>query len=556
MRVKQLFKTIKENLGEYTVKYFLASSIEQLFTVICLNIVIAYAAQYAVKAAAVHDIKYLYVALLVIGGAMLAAFLVIPFTGYLSSKFVKKAIANMKVCFYQHYIKLTKEAESKKHAGEIMALFTDDLKQVEELYYDKIKKLLSVVFVGPISITALFQMNWILGGLVLLLGVFTLTFIKFEAKINKNVNEILQGEKSKESSRLMDLLGGLEATKTMGISRITHSKFEMECAAVEKTTCKRATVEAVITMFSGFMYYFRELIVLAAGFLLMREGILTIDEIIASAFLVVNAGYMFDNIGVVYTEVQKSIVSVNRYNAFMAIQEESMVDGNKDEEFTNLSVKPGESIIDFKEVSFAYREQEPVLDKINMSICSGEYIGIVGPSGSGKSTIIKLLLKFYEISEGMLKIKGTDIHHISNRTVRRAIAYIPQEHFLFPGTIKENILYGDENASMEEVIQASRKALCDEFIMKLPQGYDTVVGNENNFSGGQIQRIIIARALLKNAPILLLDEPTVALDADSESQVLETLKQLKGKVTIIVITHKLYTLTSCDKVFSMERGKQ
>ncbi|SHO53816.1 ABC transporter ATP-binding protein [Anaerocolumna xylanovorans] len=554
MKITELYKKIKENLGKYAFKYFIAAGIEQLVIVICLNVVIAFAVQYAVTAAAKNNIDYLYYAIGILGVALLVAFLIIPIAGYLSNKYMKEAITEIKLRFYQHVIYLKKEESSKFHAGNLMSLFTDDIKQIEDLYSVKIKEFLSVCFIGPISIGALLSLNWIMGLIVLFFGIISILFTTFCAKKNKIISGKLQNAKSESSSKLMDLLNGLEDTKILGISNLLHKNYSEECNKVKGLTKKQGGLEAIIVLFSGFMYYFKEIVVLAAGIMLMRRGILSIGEIIASAYLLVNAGYMFDNIGIFYANVQKSLVSVERLEMFWNAERENFGEDSEEQSIC-METAYGDKIIQFDHVHFGYKEKKNILNDVNFEIAEGDYVAIVGPSGSGKSTIIKLLLGFYGNDSGDILIKGRGIQEYSVWQLRNMTSYVPQEPYLFPGTIKENIQYGNWTADMEQIIQASKDALCHEFISELPEGYDTAVGNGTSLSGGQIQRIAIARALLKKAHIMLLDEPTAALDAESEKQVLETLDKLKNRITIIVITHKIYTISRCDKVFALDNGQ-
>ncbi len=548
--MKVFYKNIKTYLGKFAFKYFVFTILEQLITVICLNTVIAFAAQNAVNAAAKQDMHYLYVAGIIIVVAMSIAMVGIPITSFLSSKCVKEVMTVLKADFYEHVILLKKEDCNKYHMGNLISFFTDDLNQIEDLYATKIKKLISVCLIGPVSIGAILSLNWILGIAVLMFGLLSVCVTRVCASKNKVLSEQVQNDKSESSSKLIDLLNNLEAVKALGISEIVHKHYADTCLDVEKSTKRRSVVESVIALFIGFMFYFKQIAILAIGIMLLKKGFLTIGDIIASAYLLSNAGYMFDNIGTFYADVQKSIVSVERIQNFMKIEDENseldMTD-RLDEEFDVSS-----PVIEFDNVSFSYNSEKMILKNMCMQIQKGEYTAIIGPSGSGKSTIVKLLLGFYANNSGTIRIGGRNIKEYSVRQLRELSAYVPQEPYLFPGTIMENIQYGKWNATQDEIEKASKKALCHDFIMELSDGYHTVISSETNLSGGQIQRIAIARALLKEASIMLLDEPTAALDAESEKQVLETLEGLRKDITIIVITHKMYTIETCDKKYRLQ----
>lgn len=219
-----------------------------------------------------------------------------------------------------------------------------------------------------------------------------------------------------------------------------------------------------------------------------------------------------------------------------------------------LKIREGQIV--FKNVSFSYTGGNPVLKNFNLNIASGERVGLVGSSGAGKSTITKLLLRFADTVEGSILIDGQDIKNITQNELRSVISYVPQESILFHRTIRENISYSKPNATDEEIIAVAKKAHADEFVSKLPHGYDTLVGERGvKLSGGERQRIAIARAMLKDSPILVLDEATSSLDSISESYIQEAFGELmKGKTTI-VIAHRLSTIQKMDRIIVLDRGQ-
>ncbi|MCS7181184.1 MAG: ATP-binding cassette domain-containing protein, partial [bacterium] len=212
--------------------------------------------------------------------------------------------------------------------------------------------------------------------------------------------------------------------------------------------------------------------------------------------------------------------------------------------------------IEFKNVSFGYDPYQPILKNISFKIEPGETVGIVGKSGSGKTTIINLLCKFYDIQEGEILIDGKNIKEITSYELRKHIGLVLQEPFLFRGTIAENISYGKPDATFEEIINAAKIANAHEFIMKFPNGYDTLLGERGaGLSGGEKQRITIARAILCDPPILILDEATSSVDTESEKKIQDALSALwKGRTTII-IAHRLSTLREADKIIVIDNGR-
>src|ERR1700761_2526415 len=220
------------------------------------------------------------------------------------------------------------------------------------------------------------------------------------------------------------------------------------------------------------------------------------------------------------------------------------------------ALKLTEARVELRDVSFAYRPNEPVLNRMSFVAEPGKVTALVGPSGGGKSTVLALLLRFYEIKAGEILIDGQSISAVSRRSLRQQTAYVGQDVYLFRDSIRANIAFGKDNATEEEIIEAAKAACAHDFIMGFPLGYDTPVGEHGTqLSGGQRQRIAVARALIKNAPIILLDEATAALDSESEKQVQEAIEHLCQNRTTIVIAHRLHTITHADTILVVEAGE-
>jgi len=219
----------------------------------------------------------------------------------------------------------------------------------------------------------------------------------------------------------------------------------------------------------------------------------------------------------------------------------------------NIVVDKGEIV--FEDIHFSFNENREVLKGVNLKINAGQKVALVGPSGAGKTTFVRLILRFYDVISGAVKIDGQDIKNVTLESLRRNISIVPQDPLLFHRTIKENIRYGKLDATDAEIEEAARLAHCDEFIENLPQKYDTYVGERGiKLSGGERQRVAIARAILKNAPILILDEATSSLDSHSESLIQDALDNLMKGRTTVVIAHRLSTIKKMDRIIVLEKG--
>jgi subfamily B ATP-binding cassette protein MsbA len=280
------------------------------------------------------------------------------------------------------------------------------------------------------------------------------------------------------------------------------------------------------------------------------NGNLTSGALIAFLIYVVNLSNPIKRLSRVYGNVQKALAAAQR--VFEVLDTKPDIEDMPGA--TELPPISGE--VAFNNVSFEYKPGEPALVDISLTARPGQMVAIVGPSGAGKTTIANLIPRFYDPTAGTITIDGTDIKTVTLASLRRQIGIVPQETMLFNGTVYENILYGDLNATREAVIAAAKAANADNFIMEMPLGYDTQIGERGaKLSGGQRQRIAIARAILKNPSVLILDEATSALDTESEALVQEALDKLMVGRTSFVIAHRLSTVQRADVILVMERGR-
>ena len=255
------------------------------------------------------------------------------------------------------------------------------------------------------------------------------------------------------------------------------------------------------------------------------------------------------SIGTNFTNVQYSFMAMERI--FGILETKPTISSKKDAKILNGV----EKTINFKDVYFEYLPQKPVLQGISMEVKKGQTIALVGNSGGGKSTLVSLLTRFYDIQKGSIEIDGTDIRNLNLDSLRQNIAFVFQDNILFAGTIRENILLGNKNATEEQIKQAIKNACLDEFIASLPKGLDTAIGERGTtLSGGQRQRVAIARAFIKNAPIVVLDEATSALDNKSEEIVQQAIYNLMTDRTVFIIAHRLSTVRNADKIAVINHG--
>lgn len=306
----------------------------------------------------------------------------------------------------------------------------------------------------------------------------------------------------------------------------------------------------IIHAVQGGLMVFLNATLLVIGIRLWAKGLLTVgDLVLIQTYLGLVFGKLWD-IGRGFRNVYESLSDAREMVDILETPHE-IRDRRKAKA---LTVKKGN--IEFKEVTFAFQQTRIVLDNLSFSIAPREKIALVGPSGAGKSTVTKLLLRFFDVSGGRIEIDGQDIAKVTQDSLRKQIGLVPQDPILFHRTLRENIAYGRPDATEKEIMSASRKAHCHEFIADLPNGYDSYVGERGvKLSGGERQRIAIARAILKNAPILILDEATSSLDSESEQFIQEALRGLMKNKTVIVIAHRLSTVMQMDRIAVIEHGR-
>jgi ATP-binding cassette subfamily B protein len=336
------------------------------------------------------------------------------------------------------------------------------------------------------------------------------------------------------------------------IKSFTKEAFELERLAKDSQAYQLANEDAIV-LSSAFIPIIRMAIV--AGFIatLILGGHLTLNGTLAIAsysvlvFLTQRLLWPFTRLAEMTDLYQRAMASADRVLDLLETPI-TISDGQKEVEFSKE--------IAFKDVSFAYNNGKLVFSNLNFAIKKGQTVAIVGSTGTGKSTIIKLLMRYYQPISGQILIDGIDIKDLRIRSLRKAISFVSQDVFLFSGTIKENIAYGQDNATDAEIVAAAKVAEIHNFIITLPEGYDSQVGERGiKLSGGQAQRISIARAVLKNSPIFIFDEATSAVDNETEEAIQRSLQKIVIGRSSIVIAHRLSTIRHADVIFVMDQGK-
>lgn len=450
-----------------------------------------------------------------------------------------KHILNLPISFF----------ESRK-TGEILSRI-DDIQKIRVILSDTIISIildsLMVVFVG---IFLLIQApSFLLIILITILITSSISFL-FSSFFSKKYKQFME-EKSDLNSFLVELVSGIHTIKSLNAIKEIFNNFERKQIKLASTGFSVEKKRELFKFFNSLLLFWTNNIIFWVGSSLILKDILTLGELIAYSSLLSLVITPLQSLIFIQPLIQESKVAAERIKEVFDIKTET----NNDYTYIENEKLSGNIIA--KNISFRYGNRKLILHNINFQIYEGQCVAFVGASGCGKSTLIKLLLKFYAPLEGDILFDECNLQDISPTWLRKRISYVPQDIYLFADTISNNISLGKKDITLKEIVRVSQKTKANAFIEELPNRYNTEVSERgNSFSGGEKQRIAIARALLSDSDIYIFDEPTSNLDVVTELKINDIIKELHDrKKTIIIITHKLSTLINCDKIFVMEKGK-
>ncbi|WP_309272115.1 ABC transporter ATP-binding protein [Paenibacillus sp.] len=520
--------------------------------VVFLQLMVAYKSKPLFDAAVAGNMPLVKALVLEIGIYILIPCLLCPLLSFVIFYCIQKTMEKIRVELFDHTERLPMSYFDKHHTGEITSSLNNDINALEKIYFWPVFMFVFSIVLGIGSIFMLLSMSKILGFATLLLGVLTsLINVGFARPIRK-ANDKIQKYLGNMTGRLLEFLNGYSIVKMFRMKDDFSQRFDKENLHQKKSSMHFAKLNACLSGANYFLSFATYLGIIILSSFLIKNGFLKLGTAVACVQLQGGASFMFQQLGSFVSEIQHSLAGAGR--VFRILDEPA--EGEYLSSSADGASPPSMGGIRMEKVNFEYGDGTNVLQNLTLSVPVGKFAALVGLSGSGKSSLLKLLLGFYSAKSGDIAIEGKKIGQYSLTELRDIIAYVPQDTYLFEGTIADNIRMGKPDASNEEVIAASETANAAAFIQELPMGYETHVGtNGMGLSGGQIQRIGIARALIKDAPILLLDEATSALDVESEELIREAIERLSGVRTLIVVAHRLSIIKHADIIYVMNEGK-
>jgi len=473
------------------------------------------------------------------------------FRVYLFAQVSERSMADMRVSLYKKLMELPMTFYDSKRIGELTSRITTDIALLQDTFSVTLAELIRQVSTLIIGTAIIFYATPKLSVFMIatfpVLVIAAMIFGKFIRKLSKKT----QDELADANVIVEETLQSINIVKAFTSELMEVLRYRTSMDKVVKIALKSATYRGAFISFIIFSMFGGIVAVMWYGASLVQAGEMSVGDLLSFVLYTTFIGGSIAGLGDLYGQLQKAIGASERVMEIIAEEGEQIVD---EQEQTNQV----EGLINFNKVSFSYptRPDVEVLNNLSFEVQAGEKIALVGHSGAGKSTIIQLLMRFYPINGGEISVDGKNINNYDLSAFRKNIGIVPQEIILFGGTIRENIAYGKPNATEEEIRSAAEQANAMLFIEDFPEGLETIVGERGvKLSGGQRQRIAIARAILKNPKILILDEATSSLDAESEHYVQQALdKLMKGRTTII-IAHRLATIRKVDTIYVLNDGQ-
>lgn len=477
---------------------------------------------------------------------------------------IRQIMKRLRLRVMTHLFHLPMSYFEGHHTADSIQKLCFNVEDIKNSLANRHQRVINPVIIGTAAIVMILFLDTRIGLMVLVLSIVSVRLNMVLSKPLRGMAVRIQNLFAACTEKLTDILAGIDVIKMFPGARVMAQRYCDLNGEVAADTIKRFRRMSDISAVEWLFGFLCNIVILLIGVFMSFAGLVDFGTVVAILSLQGMVSFFLSNIGSAWGYLIDSLVLSDRV---FEILDQPVAQANTDgtvlwEKQWIDSVDRGDvpfgenSGIKINNAVFSYDNAKTVLNGVDITVDRGKTAALVGESGGGKSTVVKLLLDFYQLDSGTIEVLGRPIKAYAPDELRRNIAYVPQDAYLFTTTIKENIRYGNLSASDEEVMEAARRAYAHDFIMSFPNGYDTLVGERGeSLSGGQRQRIAIARAFIRNAPILLLDEATSALDSESEQLVQKGLEALMGGRTTLVIAHRLSTIEKADMIYVIEGGK-
>ena len=456
---------------------------------------------------------------------------------------------DLRMRMYHHLQRLSLGYYNTHQTGTILSTITADIQTIQGFASGSTLNILVDMLTIICMLGLMFWMSWDFTLIAVAVTPFLLLFVsRFKKAVKKATHEVRK-EQSEIVAVVQQGLESMQVVKAFGQEKTEEALLQEVSHATVSAALKARSVKALLSPVVTITVAVCTAIVLWRGAALILRGAMSIGELTVYLAYLNKFFKPVKDLATTTNAIAQAAVGAERIRGILD------TDTDIREKDDGLEPETLAGDIEFENVAFGYDPTNPILTDVSFKIKPGQFVGIVGPTGSGKSTVVSLIPRFYDLQAGSIRIDGQSVADYKLKPLRDQIGYVLQETVLFRGTIAENIAFGRPGATREEIIEAAKLANADEFISRMPQGYDTMVGERGStLSGGQRQRIGIARVMVRNSPILLLDEPTAALDSESEKLVIEALERLMKGRTVITIAHRLSTIRDADQIIVIDGG--
>ena len=462
-----------------------------------------------------------------------------------------RMVFRLRCRLFDHLQRLSLAFHDKTAVGDSLYRMTWDTYCVQALFNSGVIPALTASFTLLGIAGIMFFLDWLLTMVALAIGIPLVILIrKLERPMQERTMRAAEGE-SKISTRVQETLSSIRAVQAFGREGAESQRFSYHADESLRAKLRLTVLQAWSQAMVGLLLAGGTAAVVWIAGHRVLQGLLTVGDVVLLVSYLAMLYQPLQTLAITAATIQSAVASARRVFSILDATPEVM---DKPEATPLRTRTPGPIVFDH--VSFAYDKDKRVLKDICLEIAPGQTVALVGPSGAGKTTIANLFMRFYDPTEGRIRLNDVDLRGLTLKSLRQNMALVLQEPVLFSSTIRENIAYGSPEATNERIEAAARDAGAHDFIQALPQGYETQIGERGvTLSGGQRQRLSIARAFLKDAPILILDEPTSSLDSETEQQVLEALKRLMKDRTTLIIAHRLSTVRHADQIVVVQDGK-